>query len=58
MYICMYVCECANSSKTRPKADSKIEEEVHMTTDNVPVHGLINRMSLKHDNAMRIYTSI
>jgi hypothetical protein len=41
MYVlCMYVCmyEFANSSKSRPNSDSKIEDAVHMTTDIVHAH--------------------
>jgi hypothetical protein len=51
MYVCMYVCEFAYSSNTRPNSHSNIEDEVHMTTDIVYVHGLRSRMSLTHVNA-------
>jgi hypothetical protein len=54
MYVCMHACEFANSSKTRPNSDYKIENEVHMTTDIVHVNGLRNLMSLTYANSREI----
>jgi hypothetical protein len=50
----MYVYMFAYASITGPNSESNVEDEVHMTTDIVYIHGLRNCMPLTHANARAI----